>query len=465
MDTILLCQACGHRNLLDATYCADCRTRLLRGTRVTSEEAEDLEAKRHAVFRRRRIVRWGLVALVLVVVAGWFGYQTLGGANRIISPVSVISANPIAGDWPMFQRSPDHAAFVSDNTPIPKGQVRWRFKTDAPILSSPAVVQGTVYLSTGDRRIVALDADSGEFIWERKVGGAVDSSPAIAGDLVFVGLKDGRLLALSKTDGSIQWEFSTGGLIYSSPSVYQGVVYIGSNDNSLYALDALTGEKRWSYKTDGRILSDPAVYDNVVAVNSQDRHIYFLDADSGNHRNDMITSETKGAPALDEEMAYVANSNGLLLAIDHSKRELPFEKTARWVRTQLFVWNMVDTLPPPKGFVWRFRNRRENFVGTPAIGAGMVFVAAQSGAVYALNRTDGKMLWKFQADAMITESPSVAGQTLYVGDSEGAIYGVNTLTGKLSWQFQLNGRISSTPVVANGMLYVASDDGTLYAIE
>jgi outer membrane protein assembly factor BamB len=437
----------------------------VRGTVISNEEAEDLEAKRHAVFRRRRIIRWGLVALVLVVVAGWMGYQTLGGANRLISPVSVISANPIAGDWPMFQRSPDHAAFVSDDVPTPKGRVRWQFETAAPILSSPAVVQGTVYLSTGDRRILALKADTGELIWEREVGGAVDSSPAVAGDMVFVGLKDGRLLALSKADGSIQWEFSTGGLIYSSPSVYRGVVYVGSNDHSLYALDALTGEKRWSYETGGRILSDPAVYENVVAVNSQDRRIYIIDADSGNHRNDLITFETKGAPALDEKMAYVADSRGLVMAIDHSKRELPFEKTVRWVRTQLFVWNMVGSLSPPKGLVWRFRNRRENFVGTPAISAGMVYIAAQSGAVYALDRNDGKVVWKFQAGAMITESPSVAGQTLYVGDSEGVIYGVNTLTGKLSCQFQLNGRISSTPVVANGMLYVASKDGTLYAIE
>jgi outer membrane protein assembly factor BamB len=432
---------------------------------VTHEEADDLEARLRAAARRRRIVRWSVVASLLIVVGGWIGFQSLGGTNRLIAPVSVISANPTQGDWPMFQRSPSHAGFVSDAVPIPGGQVAWRFETDAPILSSPAVVQGIVYLSTGDRRVLALRANTGELIWEHEVTGPVDSSPAVAGDLVFVGLKDGRLLALAKSDGALEWEFPTGDLVYSSPSVYQGVVYIGSGDNNLYALDAVTGRKRWNYSTEGRILSDPAAHQDVVAFNSQDRHVYVVDADTGKHRLDLLTAETKGAPAIDEELVYVADTRGLVLAIDFSKRELPFEDTARWVRTQLFVWNLVDTLPPPKGFVWRFRNPRESFVGTPAIGNGMIYVASESGAVYALNRSDGQPVWKFTADAKITGSPSIAGQTLYVGDTEGVLYGVDALTGEARWQFQVNGRISSTPVVANGMLYVASDDGNLYAIE
>lgn len=166
----MLCPVCGHQDVLNSTYCPDCRTRLDRGRRVTNEEALNLETKRDAAVRKGRIARRMLVALVallLLVVGGWTGYQTLGGANRLISPVSVVSASPTGGDWPMFQRSPAHAGFVADEVPIPKGHIRWRFETEAPILSSPAVVKGTVYMSTGDRRIVALKADTGDVIWER----------------------------------------------------------------------------------------------------------------------------------------------------------------------------------------------------------------------------------------------------------------------------------------------------------
>ena len=464
MNAIVLCPACGHENALDASHCVRCRTPLDRGRRVTHEEARDLDVKRRTVARRRRVARWVLVALLVLGVGGWTGYTTLDG-GRPGPPASDISADPTPGDWPMFQRSPAHSAFVSDAIPVPEGRVKWRFETEAPILSSPAVVQGTVYLSTGDRRVVALEADTGELIWEREVTAPVDSSPAVAGDLVFVGLKDGRVLALARADGKTRWEFSTGDLIYSSPSVYRGVVYIGSSDGRLYALDAMTGQMRWSYLTGGRVLSAPAVGEDVVVLTSQDRHVYLVDTNTGKHRLDFVTSDTRGSPALDEELAYVADTGGVLMAIDWRKRELPFEKTARWIRTQLFVWGLVGSLPPPKGFVWGFRRPGEGFVGTPAVGAGMVYIASESGALFGLDRSDGHLVWTFTADAKLTGSPSIAGQTLYVGDAEGVVYGIDTLTGEARWRFQVDDRISSTAVVANGMLYVASASGTLYAIQ
>jgi outer membrane protein assembly factor BamB len=130
------------------------------------------------------------------------------------------------------------------------------------------------------------------------------------------------------------------------------------------------------------------------------------------------------------------------------------------------VWGFVGSLPPPKGFVWSFRRPgEEGFVGTPAVGAGMVYIASGSGAVFGLDRSDGHLVWTFRADAKITGSLSIAGQTLYVGDAEGVLYGIDILTGEAEWRFQADDRISSTAVVANGMLYVASASGTLYAIQ
>ncbi len=437
------------------------------GARVADEEARDLDTKRHAGARRRRIHRWALAVLFVLGVGGWTGYMTVGDAVRNGPPVSNISADATPGDWPMFGRGPSHSAYVSDAVAIAKGQVRWRFETGAPILSSPAVVQGTVYLSTGDRRIVALEAETGELIWEHEVTGPVVSSPAVAGDLVFVGLRDGRFLALARTNGKTQWEFSTDNFIYTSPSVYRGVVYFGSGDGRLYALDAVTGKKRWSYLTGGRVSSAPALHEDVVAVTSRDGRIYILDAGTGKHRLDLVTSAssaTRGSPTLDEELAYVANTHGDLMAIDWRKRELPFENTARWIRNQLWAWGISGSLPSPKGFAWGFRRPGEKFVGSPAVGAGKVYVAAESGAVYALGRSDGDLVWTCMADAQITGSPSIAGQTLYVGDAEGGLYGIDTRTGEIRWRFDVEGRVSSTAVVANGMLYVATVSGKLYAI-
>ncbi len=463
-ETVVLCPGCGRDNGPDASYCAGCRIPLDRGLRVSPEEARDIEARRLVQARNRRILRWSvLAAVVLVAVATGVGYMTIGPGN-FDPPASDIGANPAPGDWPMYQGDPAHSGYISEKQSAPDGRVEWQFRINAPILAPPSVVRDKVYLSTGDKRIVALEADTGELIWEYQVTGPVNSSPAVADDMVFVGLRDGRLLALDRWNGTLRWEFQTSDLVYGSPAVYRGVVYIGSGDHRLYALDALTGEVRWSRETGGRVVSSPAVRDEVVVVVSQDQRIYIYDADRGGFRLDYLTRDTRGAPTLGDELVYVANTRGIVFAIDWKQRQLPFEKTARWVRTQLFFWGFVNSLPAPKGFEWSFWRRGDIFRGTPALDDHKVYIASESGNIYALDRSDGSQSWKFETEAGIHGSPSLAGDTLYIADSEGVVYGLNTTSGEEEWRFKVNDRISSTVVVANDMLFVASDSGTLYAI-
>ena len=462
METVVVCPACGHQNSPQTPLCANCRGRLARGTVVTEEEGFELERRRRAAAKRQRLVRWGLGVLIVLGVVAWIAYKNTGA---LPPPVSSISAVPMPGDWAMFQRDPAHAAFVSDEGAVLKGELKWRFMTDAPIFSSPAVVGGQVYLSTGDRRIVALDAEAGGLIWEYEVNSPVNSSPAVAGDLLFVGLRDGRVLALHKDTGEIQWEFRTGGPVYSSPAVHLGVLYVGSGDSRLYALDAMTGEERWSYLTGGWVTSDPAVNHDVVAVTSRDRYLYLIDIGTGERRLDYLASFTSGSPALHGNKVYAADKGGVLRAIDWRKRELPFEKAARWVRNHLFAWGVVDTVPPQKGFVWGFHQPTERFAGTPVVAGDKIYIGSDSGTLFALNRSTGEEVWTFRAESRLIASPSVVRQTVFVGDTDGLLYAVDALTGEVRWEFKTGGRISSTPVVANGVLYLASWDGTLYAID
>lgn len=466
MGKFHFCSICGHNNAAEAQYCVNCRTRLSEGNVVTGEEATELDRRRRAKAKRKRLALSSLVAMSVLVIGAWIGYNNIGPTRFLPPPSSDISAVPLAGDWPMSQRDPAHGAFNPDKNSVPRGHLKWRFSTvDAQLFSSPAVVGGRVYLSTGDRRILALDAESGDLIWEHKVSAPVNSSPAVAGDLVFVGLRDGRVLALNKESGRKRWEFSTGGVVFSSPAVFQGVLYVGSSDGRLYALDAMTGEKRWSHLTGGRITSDPAVNQAVVAVTSQDRHLYLIDTRTGKRRLAFLTSFVRGSPAFHGNLVFVADDDGVVRAIDWQQRELPFEKAVRLIKTQLFVWKLVKNLPHQKGFVWGFRQSAEDFVGTPVVTDDFVYVGSASGALFALDRATGEKVWEFRGESGIATSPSVADTTIFVGDEDGRLYAIDAVTGGLRWQFKADARISSTPVLANGMLYFSSRDGSLYAIQ
>ena len=432
--------------------------------RVSPEAAVELERQFRARQTRRRLTRWGVVALA-ALITGTLTFWSLGIGRSPPEPASSVSSTPAtAADWPMSGRDTTRAASRAEGLDL-SGVVAWSFQAAAPFESSPAVVDGVVYAGAGDKRVVALDAKTGAQLWESEVTGPVASSPAVAGDLLYFGLKDGRVVALSTEDGAQVWEYQTGDFIVASPTTRDGIVYIGSSDGRLYALDALTGKRYWSYNTDGRITAGAAVSDAVIAVASEDRRVHILDAISGGYRLDYsIAGQMSGSPVVDDDLVYAASSSGIVTGIDWKQKSLPFEKTARWIRTTLFLWQFVSSLPPQKGYVWSDSLRRENFDFTPALSGDTLYIASDTGSLFALGRADGSRKWRFVADAGLSGGPSAAGDMVYVGDEDGVIYAIGANDGEERWRMTLDGKIVSEPVAAGDTLYVATAEGTLFAV-
>lgn len=410
----------------------------------------------------RRLLPLFVVILGIIGIFSWILYGELVGGSPLDPPISNVSASPVGRDWPMYQRDPAHSGFLTEEI-LPTGALKWRFLTDGPIYSSPAIVGETVYISTGDARILAIAVDSGNLLWEHAASGPVHSTVAVAGNLVFVGLRDGKVLAIDKGNGNLEWEFKTDGFVHSSPVVANGVVYIGSSDGRLYALDALTGEHRWDYKTDGWILSNPAASDNVVGVTSQDGNLYIFDVTNGEFMLDYRLSLAIGGPVFEGNSIFIADQGGVVTAVDWRKKEPRFEKLKLRVRTQLMAWGLIDQLPPENGFIWSFYEPDIRFVGTPVIAWDHVYIASKEGRLFALDKATGRKIWDFHIEGEFNGSPSVAHQSVLVGGVDGKIHSVDAFTGEKQWDIHVGNSISATPVVANGVLYVSSHDGALYA--
>ena len=465
-ENVIVCPFCGHNNEPEASRCVQCWSRVEDIEVVTKEEGLEITQKIVAAKKRRRLIRWGVAAVVILGLVGWIAFKNIGTTRFQSPPETNVSAAAVPGNWAMIQRDSAHSGSVSGDIALPQGNLKWSFQTDDLLFSSPAIVDGRVYFTTGDRRIIVLDEQSGELIWEQETSGPVNSSPAIAGDYVFYGLRDGRMVALDRNTGEMLWDFQTNNFVFSSPAVKNGIAYLGSGDGRLYAFDAKTGDLRWAYQAKNSIVTSPAVNDEVVAVISQGRTLHIVDINTGKLRLDYrLAAATNGSPVFNGDLLYMADEAGLVWAVDWRKRTLPFEKTARWIRTQLFVWGMVNTLPPLKGFVWATRTRRENFSTTPAVSGEMLYIGSFSGNLFALDQTTGEEMWTFRADSAILASPAVAGQTVYIGDKEGRLYAVDALTGEQQWTFQAKGRIDASPAFANGVVFITSWDGNLYAVE
>ena len=81
--------------------------------------------------------------------------------------------------------------------------------------------------------------------WKYLTGNDVNSSPAVVNGVVYIGSNDGKVYALKAKTGALLWSYTTGGYVQSSPAVANGVVYVGSFDHNVYALDASSGERLW----------------------------------------------------------------------------------------------------------------------------------------------------------------------------------------------------------------------------
>jgi len=203
---------------------------------------------------------------------------------------------------------------------VVNGRERWRIEIESwSHTSSPAVVDGVVYLTSG----------------------GPGSSPAVANGVVYVGGGFSRtggtettLHAVDAATGLPRWNLSLEGIGYfavdaatgvqrwfvptakldgNTPVVSDGVVYVGSDDSRVYAIDAATGTERWRFQTGNKARALPVVVDYLVNVASRDDTLFALDAGTGQEQ--WRTRTGAGYPTIVDGVIYAGDGDGYLYAL------------------------------------------------------------------------------------------------------------------------------------------------------
>ena len=190
----------------------------------------------------------------------------------------VLSSSSMASDWPSYgldytEQRHSPLAQIKKST-IPELGLAWAL--DVPdavsLLSTPLMVDGTLYFSA-DRAIVhAVNARSGKLLWTydpkswrhspRSIAISFNTNRGIAylDEKIFVGTPDGRLVALDSKTGKVVWAsraFPIGErkTINGAPRAADGKVFIGNSGAEfgtrgyVEAYDAETGDRIWRFYT------------------------------------------------------------------------------------------------------------------------------------------------------------------------------------------------------------------------
>lgn len=210
-----------------------------------------------------------------------------------------------------------------------------------------------------------------------------------------------------------QWLLQTGAGIYCSPAVEGDKVFVGDDMGRLTAYTLKKGKQLWSYQTGKRIVGTPAAADGVVVFGSADKCIYGLNTKDGSLLWKVEAAEpVLGAVTIENGVAYIGASDHTFRAIKlHSGKVL-------WAYDQV------------KGYIET----------KPLIAGEKVIFGAWDNTLYALNKADGKELWKWTHGLPgIHYSPAAvwpvaANGKVFISDPKRALTAIDLETGETVWR-------------------------------
>jgi quinohemoprotein ethanol dehydrogenase len=180
-------------------------------------------------------------------------------------------------DWLAFGRTYSEQRFspleLVNTETVSDLKVDWYLDlpNDRGLVSTPLVVDGTLYFVGSMNRVRAIDATSGELLWEydpetgENAGNALragwehNRGIGIWKDKVYVATWDGRLQAIDRSTGKEVWSvrtFPANSALYitGAPKIFKGKVLIGNGGTEngptrgyVTAYDAETGEQAWRF--------------------------------------------------------------------------------------------------------------------------------------------------------------------------------------------------------------------------
>jgi len=385
-----------------------------------------------------------------------------------------------ASDWPQVYHDPAHTSAMADqgpSTPV----LTWSYEVGPALgsgwdyihTSSPAVVDGRVYVGSISGIVYCFDAETGPpAIWTKDLHDTIFCSPAVVNGRVYAGTWGGStnyMYCLDATTGDSLWRYqlSPSGKIEQGPTVSDGRVFFGAwYNNYIYCLDAYTGTLLWRATPEPGYMWGhgglPAVHDSLVFVGASeyptgDTKFYaYTEYPTGN-TGEVVWVYTVSVDATHQ--AFSVSEGRVFASVD-----------AGW----LYCLNEYPPTPSGEEF-WSVRSA-PGYSGDPScisVEGNTIYYGHEVGWTYCRDALSSTLQWQspYLGGHCGVGSPAVTPTKLYLGTgyagggpSTQALFCLDKVTGDTMWSYPTGGFITSTPAVSNGMVFFTSHDGYLYAL-
>lgn len=142
----------------------------------------------------------------------------------------------------------------------------WATRTGRRFTGPVALDRDHFYGAGVDRKVYAVDLESGVVRWSTRLSGIVAGGVLLAGDTVFAASSrpSGRVFALDRTTGKKYWQTRTG-LIGAPLAILRGVLIAPTQTGEVLGLNPVTGDIKWRRRVGvSRIAPVPADSGSVL---------------------------------------------------------------------------------------------------------------------------------------------------------------------------------------------------------
>ena len=299
-----------------------------------------------------------------------------------------------------------------------KSDVQHKNEDEAVIAGGIAFAHGMLYVTNGYDEVLALSPKNGDIKWRKRLPAPSRAAPAVINGRVFVSTVDSRLIALSAKDGVSLWEYTgigetTGLLGAASPAVNHDIVVPVFSSGEITALRVENGSVAWS--------------DNLSNVRRFGGGLEGI-------------SDIKAMPVLDRGLVVAMSFGGKLAAIDEGsgtriwQREIGGSQTPWVAGSHVYVLsseNQLIALSLADGSIrWvqelaRFENEKKMekpiYWSGPVMASGKLIMAGSHGYILQVDAHNGDIVQKMKVRKNIQVSPIVAQDTLYALSEDGTL--------------------------------------------
>lgn len=379
-------------------------------------------------FTEKRFAPLTMIVLTLVAISVGMAVPLTGQEN---------AAEVKQADWPVPRGDAQSTGATPQSLPNDL-QVRWEFKADEAIESTPVISDGRVFVADVMGKIYAISQADGKELWRRNYDTGFLASPAIQREHLVIGDYEGNLYCIDVKSGKEHWKVVVDGEINGSAAFHGENVLVTSQDGKLHCFAMSDGAAVWSYQTEDQIRCSPTVAGGRTFLGGCDGQLHIVDLATGKAAGEPLPlgGPTGSTPAVRGNKAFLPIMDGAVLAFD-------------W-KEQKELWRYED------------EDRPQEYRNSVAVSDQLVIASSQYKQVDAISTETGKLQWRHTLRRRADASPVIAGDDVWIAATDGRLVRLSLADGTdEKWSYEIRGSFLAAPAIAGGELFIADDDGVV----